>query len=129
METAVADAVRHVLGWPSTTHLPLDQGLFELGVDSLAALDLRTHLEQLLGQSLPATLIFEYPTVAALIGGIEARLPDHAEHRASSAGTTPIPRAPRTPPSAPASAPLDEVSDDEAERLLRDTLDALDLPT
>ncbi len=121
-----------MLGWPSTTHLPLDQGLFELGVDSLAALDLRTQLEQLLGQSLPATLIFEYPTVAALIGGIEARLPDHAEHRASSAGTAPtapIPRAPRTPPPTPARALLDEVSDDEAEQLLRDTLDALDLPT
>ncbi|NCW44173.1 MAG: SDR family NAD(P)-dependent oxidoreductase [Gemmatimonadaceae bacterium] len=132
VETAVTDAVRHVLGWPSTTHLPLDQGLFELGVDSLAALDLRTQLEQLLGQSLPATLIFEYPTVAALIGGIEARLPDHAEHRASSAGTAPtapIPRAPRTPPPTPARALLDEVSDDEAEQLLRDTLDALDLPT
>ena len=132
VETAVTDAVRHVLGWPSTTHLPPDQGLFELGVDSLAALDLRTQLEQLLGQSLPATLIFEYPTVAALIGGIEARLPDHAAQRASSAGTAPtapIPRAPRTAPPAPAPALLDDVSDDEAERLLRDTLDALDLPT
>ena len=40
--------------------------LQELGLDSLAALELRNRLGRLVGTVLPASLLFDHPTVAAL---------------------------------------------------------------
>jgi acyl transferase domain-containing protein/acyl carrier protein len=122
----VTAGLRQILGWEDGRPIPPDQGLFELGVDSLAALELRTHLERLLGQSLPATLVFQYPTVTALTAFVGTVVLPHA----TEATDAPAPR-PATPSSRPAAAApsLDTLSDDEAEAMLRRTLDALDLPT
>ncbi|MGH9666422.1 MAG: beta-ketoacyl reductase, partial [Bryobacteraceae bacterium] len=38
-----------------------DHGFFEMGMDSLLALELRSRLEGSVRRSLPATLVFEYP--------------------------------------------------------------------
>jgi hypothetical protein len=43
-------------------------GFFDLGMNSLAALDLRKRLEKVLGQPLPATVVFEHPNIEALVG-------------------------------------------------------------
>ena len=40
--------------------------LQELGLDSLAALELRNRLGRLVGAVLPASLLFDHPTIAAL---------------------------------------------------------------
>lgn len=47
---------------------PMDPAvsLFDLGLDSLLAIDLRTQLEQTFRQSFESTLLFDYPTLAAL---------------------------------------------------------------
>ena len=40
--------------------------IIQAGVDSLAAVELRNSLSTMFAISLPATLIFDYPTIAAI---------------------------------------------------------------
>ncbi|MBF6195896.1 type I polyketide synthase [Nocardia sp. CDC186] len=46
----------------------LDRPLHELGLDSVAALEIRDELSRSSGHRLPATLAFEYPTPCAVVG-------------------------------------------------------------
>jgi acyl carrier protein len=55
---------------------PVDvrRGLFDLGMDSLIAVELKNRLEAALGECLPATLAFEYPTIEAIAGFVADRV-------------------------------------------------------
>ncbi|WP_329101434.1 type I polyketide synthase [Micromonospora sp. NBC_01699] len=55
-----------VLGLPATYHLEPRQKFFEIGLDSLMAIELKNTLQSQLGKPLPSTVVFEYPTVEAL---------------------------------------------------------------
>jgi myxalamid-type polyketide synthase MxaC len=62
----LAALARGVLGFgPGEPILP-DRPLLELGLDSLMAVDLRGAIAASLGRPLPATLVFDHPTLAAL---------------------------------------------------------------
>ncbi|MCK6562457.1 type I polyketide synthase [bacterium] len=61
----LAEACR-VLGIDPAEAPDPHQPLQELGLDSLMAVELRNALAAALGQVLPATLLFEYPTIASL---------------------------------------------------------------
>jgi acyl carrier protein len=50
------------------------RGLFEIGMDSLMALELKNRLQASLGLSIPATLAFNYPTVDAIGGYLAEQL-------------------------------------------------------
>jgi acyl carrier protein len=66
--TLVGEHVARVVGAPSAEAIDPDQPLNELGLDSLMAVELRNRLGAGLGlgRSLPATLVFDYPTMTAL---------------------------------------------------------------
>ena len=67
IEQHVRDEVRHVLGVPDGTRIDMKQGLFDLGMDSLTSMELRSRLQGSLGRSLPPTLAFDFPTPDALV--------------------------------------------------------------
>ena len=56
----------NVLGLGAGSQIDPDQPLRELGLDSLMAVELRNALGAALERTLPATLLFKYPSVAAL---------------------------------------------------------------
>ncbi len=57
--------VTEVLALPDNEVAPRDR-LFDLGIDSLTALDMKNRLQTLLDCSLSSTLLFDYPTIEAL---------------------------------------------------------------
>jgi acyl transferase domain-containing protein/acyl carrier protein len=63
---AVRTAAAQVLRLDTTRPLDDQQGLFEMGMDSLMSVELKTKLEAVVGHALPSTLTFNYPSVAAL---------------------------------------------------------------
>ena len=58
---------RSTLGFDQSREIELEQGLFDMGMDSLMAVELKGRLERSLGVSLPSTLTFNYPTIKALV--------------------------------------------------------------
>jgi myxalamid-type polyketide synthase MxaB len=55
-----------VLGLADGVPVDGQQGLFDMGMDSLTAMEFRTRLQTSLATSLPATLTFDYGTLDAL---------------------------------------------------------------
>jgi NADPH:quinone reductase-like Zn-dependent oxidoreductase/NADP-dependent 3-hydroxy acid dehydrogenase YdfG len=80
-------AARKVLG---LERLDDRQRLLETGMDSLMAVELRNLLQQTLARSLPTTIVFEYPTVAALAAYLDALLFPETAPSSSVPGTTDI---------------------------------------
>jgi myxalamid-type polyketide synthase MxaB len=86
----IAEHIRHqiavVLKLDPNMELQSDQGLSELGMDSLMAVELKNRLMDSLNCSLPSTIIFDYPTIEALtehlkteVLGIEAAGDDNLQ--------------------------------------------------
>ncbi len=94
LKAFIAEAAAVVLGAAPGEALDPDVPLNEAGLDSLMALELRKSLGTGLGLTLPATLLFNFPTITALA--------DHLAGEIGLAGTeeTPAPRAVRLAPAA-----------------------------
>jgi acyl carrier protein len=125
--------VSQVLGLKANEPVPMDLGFFELGVDSLTAMELRNRFQGAFNCALPTTLMFNYPTLADLIGYIaESVLGLGAEVPATRTQGDPEHEVPRNPAGYPdrdagsapnlAAAAIGDLSSQEVADMLRQTL-------
>jgi len=100
---------------PDRTHR-----LMDLGLDSLMAVQLRNRLEAGLGleRALPATLMFDYPTIEAIAEVLVARLFGAANDSAEPGAEESFSRSQRA-------RDIESLSEDEAEARLLERLDRL----
>ena len=99
-----------ILGFDLSREIELDRGLFDMGMDSLMAVELKGRLERSLGVPLPSTLTFNYPTIKALV--------DYLLSEALGFDSAPVPAK-----TAPIPSPAEVVSfDDPSEDLSEDEL-------
>jgi myxalamid-type polyketide synthase MxaE and MxaD len=70
LETAVRGALSAVLRRPAE-QLDMARPFGTMGLDSLMALELRNRLESAIERSLPATIAWNYPTLALLVAHLE----------------------------------------------------------
>ncbi len=66
LEAFLQEKVAKVLGLPASKKPKPHQGLFEMGMDSLMAVELKNQLNASLNMALPTSLAIEYPNIAAL---------------------------------------------------------------
>jgi microcystin synthetase protein McyG len=112
-----------ILGFDLSRQIELEQGLFDMGMDSLMAVELRGRLERSLSVPLPSTLTFNYPTIRALADYLLSEALQFAA-APSSEQTAPI------PPPAPvevesAAQSSEDLSEDEVSVLLFQKLEQM----
>jgi acyl transferase domain-containing protein/acyl carrier protein len=76
--------VARVLALSSTQIVDLDQGFFELGMDSLTSVELRNRLQRNLNCTIPSTTVFDYPTVGELVEYLFTKVLDSETDRSVS---------------------------------------------
>ncbi|PHJ15679.1 type i fatty acid synthase, partial [Cystoisospora suis] len=72
VEKTVREVVKQALGLAEPP--PMDLPMQELGIDSIGAVELRNALSSRLGVKMPATAMFDYPTLDAMVDFINATL-------------------------------------------------------
>ncbi|MFI1076205.1 type I polyketide synthase [Streptomyces puniciscabiei] len=77
----VRGIVARLLGHTAPEAVDVDRRFTELGVDSLAAVQIRDQLSRLTGLHLPVTLIYNHPTVTAVARYLHSALPTGEQHR------------------------------------------------
>ena len=112
------DEVARALGIRHAHAVDTQQGLFEMGMDSLMSVELKARIEVAVGVDLPSTLTFNYPNIDAL-----------ADYLTTEVLAVPSEPAEETPPSAelnalPPSSPAvdDDLTEDDLAALLTERL-------
>ncbi|MET0406565.1 MAG: beta-ketoacyl synthase N-terminal-like domain-containing protein, partial [Cystobacter sp.] len=82
----VLETVSRTLGLPAGQLLEPGRGFHEQGLDSIMAVELRGRLQEALGLSLPATVVFNYPNVRALTAHLVSLVQEAPAPVAETAG-------------------------------------------
>jgi acyl carrier protein len=77
-----------VLGAEAVESIDPQQGFFDMGLDSLMAVELKTRLSSALKRNLPASLMFQYPNIEALAEHLLRELAPAENGHASENGHT-----------------------------------------
>lgn len=109
--------IAKVLEFEAADAVDITRPLNELGLDSLMAIEMRTVLEMALGITLPVTLVYEYPTIEAMVDFLLTEL---FGSTATDAATEPPPK--ETHSLDDLIADIDQLSDNEAQQLLSQKL-------
>jgi hypothetical protein len=111
VEASIEACARNVLGLRPGQALDPGWPLTEMGMDSLMAVELRNAISSHAGVALPATLLFDYPTITALGGYLTAIL----------LGETPEQPGSKTQAATAATmlAGIEQMSDEEVDRLFQ----------
>ncbi|MFI9504818.1 SDR family NAD(P)-dependent oxidoreductase [Nocardia sp. NPDC052566] len=88
LETVLAQ-VAAVLGHDSGDSIDAGKPFRELGFDSLGGVDLRNRLGKATGLSLPSTLVFDYPTPAAVAKLVQSRVAPTAARAVEPVASSP----------------------------------------
>jgi acyl carrier protein len=89
--------------------LPLDENYFDLGLNSLRVVEIKTGLEELLGREVDAGLLFSQPTVQQLLGHLAEEV--LADLFASATAPVPAPTQSYTQSSIESGGSLNIVAD------------------
>ena len=125
----VREAVALVLRADAAEQLGREERLLDLGLDSLMAVELRDRLTNSLslGRKLPATLVFDQPSIAAIAAYIDlayfapsAHDTDVSAHRLTNGEAQPRQKTGLTV----TASQLAHLSDEDVAKLLTDKLDA-----
>jgi acyl carrier protein len=108
----VRDLILDVLALEPSESLQNDQGLFDMGLNSVAVAELMTRLSASVGHDLPTTLVFDYPTIERLARYLCDEL-SPCDHEESDRRDNVEKITPRS---------LEELSDEEAEAMLLERL-------
>ena len=117
LENHVRDQVGYVLGM-AAARVDVQKPLRSMGLDSLMTLELRNRLESSLHLKLPATLAFNYPTVAAMS--------DHLIEKLDMDGPGDRPEEPVVNDLEPSTDELEGLTQDQVEAMLTEELSSLD---
>jgi myxalamid-type polyketide synthase MxaE and MxaD len=118
----VGRQVAYVMGHDDSQPLEVERGLFEMGMDSLMAVELKNRLETAVGRRLPAGLTFNYPNIKALAAFLAKELvveTKAVKPAAAAPASLPVHEAVMT-------ADLESVSEQELLALFDDELAAIE---
>ncbi|MEW2554403.1 type I polyketide synthase [Streptomyces zhihengii] len=117
--TLLLETAAVVLGYPSADDIDADMSFQEIGFDSLSGVEFRNQVKQDTGVHVPATVIYNYPTPAALAERLRELLFPEPDPARSADGAGGLPEEGAEPGGPDGADDLDEIDDLDIEALVQ----------